>query len=67
MLKDTDIRFYEINHDYINYMKKYSKRLYEYKKIEQNNERKYIGMVLYVNDKKLCTTPISKRKAQAYG
>lgn len=44
-----NIRFYEINSAYINYLLPYAPHLFHNKKSEQQNERKYIGIVLNIN------------------
>ena len=50
MSKKEDIRFYEIDPKYIDYLKTFAPHLYANKQPGQNNERKYIGIVLRVND-----------------
>ena len=52
MIKDTDIRFYTIDKKYINYLKNYAPHMFDNKKPGQNNERAYIGVVLFVNNYK---------------
>lgn len=45
-----NIRFYEVNGDYINYLLPYAPHMFHNKKNTQKNERKYIGVVLHIND-----------------
>lgn len=44
-----NIKLYEINANYINYLSDYSQHLFHNKQAGQSNERKYIGVVLSVN------------------
>ena len=44
-----NIRFYEINTDYIDYLVPYEPHLFHNSKKGQANQRKYIGVVLQVN------------------
>ena len=44
-----NIRFYEINTDYIDYLVPYAPHLFHNSKKGQANQRKYIGIVLQVN------------------
>lgn len=44
------IKIYEINPQYINYLIPYAPHLFQNKQPRQHNERKYIGIVLIVND-----------------
>lgn len=44
-----NIKLYEIDSKYINYMTKFAVHLFHNKQSGQNNERKYIGVVLYIN------------------
>jgi protein AbiQ len=44
-----NIRLYEISPRYINYLCSYEPHLFHNKQTGQNNERKYIGVVLYIN------------------
>ena len=44
------IQFYEINPNYIDYLLPYAPHLFHNKKSSQANERKYIGIVLTVNN-----------------
>ncbi len=46
----NNIKFYEIDHKYINYLSSYAPHLFLNKQDKQNNERKYIGVVLTIND-----------------
>lgn len=43
-----NIKLYEIDPDYVNYMSKYAPHLFHNKKPGQSNERKYIGIILYI-------------------
>lgn len=43
------IKFYEISHDYIDYLSKFAPHLFHNKKERQTHERKYIGIILAVN------------------
>lgn len=45
-----NLKFYEIDSGYIDYLSKYETHLFQNKKSEQFNERKYIGIVMNVND-----------------
>ncbi len=45
-----NIRFYEIDAQYIDYLSQYAPHLFRNKKEEQHNSRKYIGIVLHIND-----------------
>lgn len=45
-----NIKFYEVNPEYIDYLGKYAKHLFQNKKEGQTNERKYIGVVLSINN-----------------
>lgn len=45
-----DIRFYEIHPKYIEYLEPFAPHLFHNKKKEQIHERKYIGILLRVND-----------------
>lgn len=49
MEEKNDIKIYEIAHDYIDYLHPFAPHLFENKQPGQNNERKYIGVVLQVN------------------
>jgi protein AbiQ len=44
-----NIKFYEVNPDYIEYLIPLAPHLFHNKKATQNNSRKYIGIVLYIN------------------
>ena len=44
-----NIKLYEIDARYISYLSGYAEHLFRNKKAGQNNERKYIGVVLYIN------------------
>ena len=44
-----NIKLYEVNEKYINYLTKFAPHLFHNKQAGQNNERKYIGVVLYIN------------------
>ena len=44
-----NIKLYEVNADYINYLSAYAPHLFQNKKPGQNNERKYIGIVFQIN------------------
>ena len=44
-----NIKLYEIDSKYINYMTKFAPHLFHNKQPGQINERKYIGVVLYIN------------------
>lgn len=48
--KVDNLRFYEIDSGYIEYLSKYAPHLYRNSKDTQQNERKYIGIVLKVNN-----------------
>lgn len=45
-----DIKFYEINNDYIDYLVSCESRLFHNKQQGQVNERKYIGVVFQINE-----------------
>ena len=45
-----NIKLYEIDSSYINYLVKFAPHLFHNKQAGQNNERKYIGVVLYINE-----------------
>ena len=49
MAQKEDIHFYEINHQYIDFLLPFAPHLFANKKSGQNNERKFIGIVLKVN------------------
>ena len=44
-----NIKLYEISPKYISYLSTYAPHLFHNKQAGQNNERKYIGVVLYIN------------------
>lgn len=44
-----NIKLYEVNADYIDYLSAYAPHLFQNKKPGQNNERKYIGIVFQIN------------------
>lgn len=44
-----NIKLYEVNADYIDYLSAYAPHLFQNKKPGQNNERKYIGIVFRIN------------------
>ena len=44
-----NIKLYEVNADYINYLSAYATHLFQNKKPGQKNERKYIGIVFQIN------------------
>lgn len=44
------IKIYEINPEYINYLLPYAPHLFQNKQSGQHNERKYIGIILTIND-----------------
>ncbi len=44
-----NIKIYEVNSAYINYLLPYAPHLFQNKKSNQKNERKYIGVVLEIN------------------
>ena len=44
-----NIKFYEVNPKYIDYLLPYAPHLFHNKKPGQQNERKYIGVVLSIN------------------
>lgn len=45
-----NLKLYEISHRYIDYLLLFAPHLFQTKKTHQQNERKYIGIILYVND-----------------
>ena len=45
-----NLKLYEISHRYIDYLLPFAPHLFQNKKTHQQNERKYIGIVLCVND-----------------
>ena len=44
-----NIKLYEVNVDYIDYLSVYAPHLFQNKKAGQKNERKYIGIVFQIN------------------
>ena len=44
-----NIKIYEVNPSYINYLAAFAPHLFHNKKQGQQNTRKYIGVVLYIN------------------
>ncbi len=46
------IELYEVNPKYIDYLIPYAPHLFQNKQLGQFNERKYIGVILYVNNMK---------------
>lgn len=44
-----NIRLYEVDADYIDYLLPFAPHLFQNKKTGQKNERKYIGIVFYIN------------------
>ena len=44
-----NIKLYEIDNKYIDYLSKFAPHLFHNKQAGQSNERKYIGVVLYIN------------------
>lgn len=45
-----NLKLYEVDRDYINYLLPYAPHLFQNKKSNQQNERKYVGVVLHIND-----------------
>ncbi len=50
MAKKDDIKFYEVDAKYINYLLPFAPHMFWNKEPGENNDRKYIGIVLIVND-----------------
>ena len=50
--KILSIKLYEVDHEYIDYLAPFALHLFHNKKQEQQNERKYIGVILVVDDMK---------------
>ena len=44
-----NIKIYEIDNKYIDYLSEFAPHLFHNKQAGQSNERKYIGVVLYIN------------------
>lgn len=57
------IAIYEVNPKYVDYLVPYSPHLFQNKQPGQHNERKYIGIILNVNDMKYFA-PLSSFKAK---
>ena len=66
MAKKDDIRFYEIDPKYIDYLLPYAPHLFANRKANQNNERKYIGVVLHINDLDYFAPLSSAKKKHTY-
>ncbi len=45
-----NIKLYEVDNDYINYLSQFAPHLFLNKQPHQSHERKYIGVVLHIND-----------------
>lgn len=45
-----NLKLYEVNSDYISYLSQFAPHLFLNKQKEQSNERKYIGIILEVNN-----------------
>ena len=45
-----NIKFYEISNKYIDYLSPHAPHLFLNKKPRQRNERKYIGIILHINN-----------------
>lgn len=58
-----NLRIYEINPDYIDYLASFIPHLFRNKKPDQQNERKYIGIVLEVHNQKYFA-PLSSFKTK---
>ncbi len=46
----NNIKLYEVNNNYIKYLTQYAPHLFYNKNSSQKNERKYIGVVLFINN-----------------
>ncbi len=57
------IELYEVNPKYIDYLIPYAPHLFQNKQLGQFNERKYIGVILYVNNMKYFA-PLSSFKSK---
>lgn len=57
------IELYEINPKYIDYLISYAPHLFQNKQLGQFNERKYIGVILYINGMKYFA-PLSSFKSK---
>ena len=66
MPKRKNIRFYEISPDYIEYLLPFAPHLYMNKRADQNNERKYIGIVLHINNLDYFAPLTSAKKKHKY-
>lgn len=60
-----NIKLYEIDAKYISYLSCHAEHLFRNKQAGQNNERKYIGVVLYINGYKYFA-PLSSFKPKHY-
>ena len=60
------IELYEVNPKYIDYLVPHAPHMFQNKKPEQHNERKYIGIVLVINDMKYFA-PLSSFKPKHEG
>ena len=59
--KHLSIELYEVNSKYINYLVPFAPHLFHNKKAGQHNERKYIGVILIVDEMKYFA-PLSSYK-----
>lgn len=66
MDKKDEIRFYEIDPRYIDYLLPFAPHLYGNKQPGQNNERKYIGVVLHINELDYFAPLSSAKKKHKY-
>ena len=66
MDKKDEIRFYEIEPKCIDYLLPFAPHLYGNKQPGQNNERKYIGVVLHINDLDYFAPLSSAKKKHKY-
>lgn len=57
------IKIYEVNLGYIDYLVPYAPHLFHNKQIGQHNERKYVGIVLDINNMKYFA-PLSSFKSK---
>lgn len=57
------IELYEVNPKYIDYLIPYAPHLFQNKQLGQFNERKYVGVILYVNNMKYFA-PLSSFKSK---
>ena len=44
------IKIYQVDSEYVDYLAPYAPHLFHNKKTTQKNERKYIGVILHIND-----------------